>query len=188
MADFLEGDFRALIGGDNSDNRGSTLAVTANRDGSLLERTEDIIGQAERSVVSSTAILATGTTIFTIAGGPIKLLELISYCITSCDTTAATLQWSADGTVGAATTFTGASASLASFAAGGVIYCNFATLATAPVITGTTGVALSSVVTTGILVPAGIITTTIGSGPTTGTFAHYLRFKPMAPGITVTAS
>lgn len=134
--------------------------------------------------------LVTGTTIFTVTGGPIKITDLVSYCITSCDTTAATLQWSADGTVGAATTFSAASASLASFAAGGIIYNNFTTINTAPIITGTAGVALAGTTTStggAIYVPAGIITTTIGSGPTTGTFLHYMRWVPMGgPEVTVT--
>jgi hypothetical protein len=137
----------------------------------------------EKSLQTTTPqTLVTGITVFRVTGAPIILTQLMSYCITSCDTTASTLQWSADGDVGAATTFTAASASLASFAAGGVIYCNFATLSTAPVITGTTGVALTGVTTTGIIVPPGIITTTVGVGSTTGTFLHYLRYVPMSPG------
>lgn len=180
MSDFLEGDYRALIGGDNSDNRGSTTSVVANADGSILERLEGI-SQQSRVTVSSAAALVTGTTIFTIAGGFIKVLELISLCNTVCDTTAATLQWSADGTAAGqtATTFTGTSSSLASFAAGGIVYCNFAALTTAPIITGTTGVTLSSTTATGIIIPAGIITSTVGSGPTTGTFTHYLRWQAL---------
>jgi hypothetical protein len=45
--------------------------------------------------------------VFTVAGGPIRFIDLVSYVIVGGDSTAATLQWSADGTVGAATTFTG---------------------------------------------------------------------------------
>jgi len=136
----------------------------------------------EKSIQTDTPrTLITGTTIFRVVGGPIIITQLMSYCVTSCDTTAATFKWTADGDVGAATDFTGATTSIASFAAGGVIYCNFATLATAPVFTQTAGVALSGVSTTGVIVPAGIITTTIGSGPTTGTFLHYMRYTPMSP-------
>jgi hypothetical protein len=136
----------------------------------------------EKSIQTDTArTLITGTTIFRVVGGPIIITQLVSYCITACDGTAATLQWSADGDVGAAATFTGASGSLASFAAGGIINCNFVALTTAPIITGTAGVVLSGISTTGINVPAGIITTTIGSGPTTGTFLHFMRYTPMSP-------
>lgn len=146
----------------------------------------DPFDQAEVCLVSaSTAVLANGTTIFTVANGPINILQLISYCMTACDGTAATLQWSADGTVGAATTFTGASASLASLIAGAAIVCDFTALSTAPAIC-TAGVGLSANAARGIIVPAGIITTVVGSGPTTGTFKHFLRYQPMGTGIIVT--
>jgi len=63
------------------------------------------------TTTTGSAILANGTTVFTIGGGPIRLTDLVSYCTTGGDAAASTLQWSADGTVGAATTFTGASSS-----------------------------------------------------------------------------
>lgn len=133
------------------------------------------------------AVMVTATTIFTVAGGPIHIEELISLCLAANDGTASTLQWSADGTVGAATVFTAASASLASFAAGGMVVCNFTALNTAPDLI-TAGVGLASVKTRGIIVPAGIITTTIAVGSTTGTWQHFIRYKPMGSGVTVTAA
>lgn len=191
-SDFLEGNFRTIIGGDNANNQASTLSVVANRDGSMLERQEDVIDQAEKCVATGAAILANGTTVFTVAGGPARLLDLVSYCIVGSDAAASTLQWSADGTVGAATTFTAASSSLSSFAAGGIVYCNFTALNTAPVITQTAGVALAGTTTStggGIYVPAGIITMVIGGADsTTGTYKHYLRWKPLGPGVTITAA
>src|SRR6185369_1452642 len=89
------------------------------------------------------ALLVDGTTVFTVGGGPILITHLVSYVIVGGDTTAATLKWNADGTVGAATDFTGASSSLASLAAGGIVYCNSTAINTAPVITQTAGVALA---------------------------------------------
>lgn len=147
---------------------------------------------SQAGFVTSTgaALLVNGTTVFTVAGGPIKIVDLVSYVIVGGDATAATLQWSADGTVGAATTFSAASAALTSLAAGGIVYNNFTTINTAPVITQTAGVALAGPTTStggGIYVPAGIITMVIGSGPTvTATYAHYMRWVPMANGVTVT--
>jgi hypothetical protein len=138
------------------------------------------------------ALLVDGTTVFTIAGGPIRITDLVSYVIVGADAAAATLQWTADGTVGAATTFTGASASLASLAAGGIVYANFTALNTALVITQTAGVALHGPTTStggGIYVPAGVIKMVIGSGPTTtGTYKHFMRWVPLAPGVSVTAA
>jgi hypothetical protein len=149
----------------------------------------DGYGQA---VSTGAALLVNGTTVFTVTGGPILITHLISYVIVGGDSTAATLQWSADGTVGAATTFTAASGSLASLAAGGIVYCNLTTINTAPVITQTAGVALAGPTTStggGIYVPAGIITMVIGSGPTTtATYKHFMRWCPMDRGVTVTAA
>lgn len=144
------------------------------------------LAEAEMCVATAAAAtLVTGTTIFTIVNGPILIQQLVSVCITANDATASTLQWSADGTVGAATTFTGATATLASMAAGSMIVCNFTALATAPDII-TNGVGLASVAArNGIIVPAGIITTTVAVGSTTGTFIHYIRYKPLGPRVTV---
>jgi hypothetical protein len=136
-------------------------------------------GASKTSNTSVAAVMVTGTTIFTVAGGPIFIDELISLCLTPNDATASTLQWSADGTVGAATTFTGASASLASAIAGTMAVCNFTALSTAPDLI-VAGVGLASVKTRGIIVPAGIITTTIAVGSTTGTWNHFRRWRPMA--------
>lgn len=148
-----------------------------------------LLGQSEKSTqTTNAAVLVNGTTIFRINGGPIIVTDLISYSTTLCDGTASTLQWSADGDVGAATTFTGASASLAAFAAGGAIVCSFVALSTAPIITGVTGVVLSGAVSTGVVIPAGIITTVVGVGSTTGKFLHYLRYKPMSSNSVVVAA
>jgi hypothetical protein len=142
--------------------------------------------------VTGAAILTNGTTVFTVANGPIRIMDLVSYVIVGGDATAATLQWSADGTVGAATTFTGTSSALTSLAAGGIVYNNFTALTTAPVITQTAGVALAGPTTStggGVYVPAGIITMVIGSGPTvTATYQHFMRWMPLAQGVTVTAA
>jgi len=128
------------------------------------------------------SVLVNGTTIFTITGGPIQILALGCVCITANDATASTLQYSADGTDGAATTITGASASLAAAAAGTIVAAVPGTLATAPALYAN-GVGLAG--TVGIIVPAGIITTVVGVGSTTGTWRHFIRYMPLAPGVTV---
>lgn len=193
MADYLEGDYRAMMGGDNANNRQSTTSVVPNIDGSIVERLEEM-QSISRVAVSSAQLLVTGTTIFTVTGGPIIIWDLLSYCTVTCEATAFTLQWSVDGsaTGQAATTISAASGSLSAFAAGGVVYNNFTTINTAPVITQTAGVALRGPTTStggGIYAPAGIITTTIGSGPSaTGMFQHYMRWSAMGVGCVVTAS
>jgi len=147
----------------------------------------DILLQMERTATGSTAVMANGDTIFTIAGGPIKIVELVSVCITLNDATASTLQYSADPTVGAATTISGASASLANAAAGSGVVLNMTALATAPDVVDPL-VDLGGVDTRGIIVNEGIITIVVGVGTTTGTWKHYIRYQPLAPGVTVTGT
>lgn len=144
----------------------------------------------EQSVQTNTAaVMVTGLDVFTVSGGPIIIRELVSVCVTANDGTASTLQWRADGTDGAATTFTGASASLASAAAGTLAVSHFTATTTAPVLY-TAGVGISRPTSTahGMVVPAGIIEMVIAVGSTTGTWRHYLRYTPLGRGITVTAA
>lgn len=135
-------------------------------------------------VATSSAIMSNALTIFTVAGGPIELITLISFSATINDATASTLQYSTDPTVGAATTISGASASLANAAAG--TYINITgTLADAPVVT-TAATAISQAGR--ILIAPGIISLVVGVGSTTGTWQHNLRYVPLDRGVTVTAA
>lgn len=138
----------------------------------------------ESAVVSSnTGVMVNGATIFTVAGGPIMVTGLVSICQTANDTTASTLQYATTSTLGSlAGTISGASATLASAVAGTVVTLIGTALSTAPVISAT-GVGLMTI--TPIEVQAGIIKLTIGVGSTTGTWKHYLRYKPLAPNVTV---
>lgn len=140
---------------------------------------------AEKTAESTTAIIADAVTIFTVAGGPIKILDLVSYCITDNSAGTQTAKWVADPTVGSATDLSGATADIAPFTAGGIIYNNFTALSTAPVITQTNGVSLAAG-SPGLYVPAGVIYMSFtAGGPTDGTFKHYMRYKPLGSGITV---
>lgn len=134
------------------------------------------------TAAKNAAVLVNGTTIFTIVGGPIIIEELLAICITANDATASTLQFSADGTDGAATTISGASATLASKTAGTIVATVPGTLATAPAIYAN-GVGIAG--TVGIIVPAGIITTVVGVGSTTGTWKFVMRYRPLAAGVQV---
>ena len=151
---------------------------------SIAEVLREMYDQADKSVVKAAATIVSGTTQFTVAGGPIEILSLVSVCVTGNDATASTLQWSCDGTDGAATTFTGASASLANAAAGASVVVQGTGLTTAPIVNAS-GAGLGQTVTNGIVIPAGIITTTVAVGSTTGTWSHHLRYRPLARGVTV---
>lgn len=132
--------------------------------------------------VKSAATLVNGTTLFTITGGPIIIEELIALCITANDATASTLQFSADGTDGAATTISGASASLASATAGTIVATVPGTLATALAVYAN-GVGIAG--TVDIIVPAGIITSVVGVGSTTGTWEIRMRYRPLTQSVIV---
>ena len=155
---------------------------------SIAEVLREAYDQEDKCVTNTTAALVNSTTLFTIAGGPIEILSLVARCVTGNDGTASTLQWSADPTDGAAATFSGASASLANALAGALVILLGTALTTAPTVT-TTGVGLSftgATPTTGIIVGAGIITSVIGTGSTTGTWQMHMRYRPLARGVTVT--
>lgn len=153
--------------------------------GTILPANTSLYDLSERVITNAAATLVTGTTIFTIAGGPIEILSLVARCVTGNDATGSTLQWSADPTDGAAVTFSGASVSLASALAGAMVVLQGTTLATAPVVNAS-GVGLGQGTTQGIVVGAGVITTTVGVGSTTGTWMHHMRFRALANGVTVT--
>lgn len=142
----------------------------------------------EKVAVKSAATIVNGQTLFTIAGGPIEILELYSYCATANDATASTLQYSSTPTLGSTKTISGASATLGSATAGTSVTLNATSLATAPdIVTGANGgVAIGANVANKIIVNAGTITAVVGVGSTTGTWSHHLRYRPLARGVTVT--
>ena len=142
---------------------------------------------SDRAIATAAAAMVNGTTIFTIAGGAIRIEELISECISANDGTASTLQWQSAPTVGSAATISGASGSLASVAAGATVRLATTALTTAPVIAlaAAGGVQLGTNVANRITVPPGTLKTVIGVGSTTGTWKHFLRYTPLATGVTV---
>lgn len=149
-----------------------------------LEIVDDV---ADKAIATAAAVMVNGTTIFTIAGGPIRIEELISECISANDGTASTLQWQSAPTVGSAATISGASASLASVAAGATVRLAPTALTTAPVVAlaAAGGVQLGTNVANRITVQPGTLKTVIAVGSTTGTWKHFLRYTPLATGVTV---
>lgn len=148
----------------------------------------DGLGQVTKT---GAALLVNGTTVFTVSGGFIRITDLVSINVVDSDSAASTIQWSADGTLGSATTITGASASTASVAPGGIVNCDFTTLATAPVIAAN-GVALQGTTTStggSVIIPAGILKMVIGGADTTTTtWRHIIRWIPLEPGVSVSAA
>lgn len=139
------------------------------------------------AAVTGAAVISNGLTLFTVAGGPIEIEELLSICQTANDTTASTLQYQSAGTLGSTTqTISGATTTLASAAAGTSVIMQGTALTTAPVINAN-GAGITAV-NGSIVVPAGTIKAVVGVGSTTGTWKHYIRYRPLAPGATVTAA
>lgn len=149
---------------------------------SLAEAIREMYNQEEKAISTAAAVIANGTaTIFTVAGGPIEVLNILSVCVTANDATATTLKYTADPTDGTATDLCAASGSLASATAGTIVNIT-GTLANAAVITAQ-GTAISQAGR--VVVPAGVIQAITATGPTTGTWTHHLRYKPLARGVTV---
>lgn len=150
---------------------------------SLAEVLREIYDQQEKVATTAAAVIANGTaTVFTVAGGPILVHNIISVCVTANDSTATTLKWAANPTDGDATDLCAASASLGDAVAGTIVNIT-GTVANAAVVT-VHGTAISQAGK--LVVPAGVITSITGVGATTGTWTHHLRYSPLARGVTVT--
>jgi hypothetical protein len=147
-----------------------------NRNGTQVSGISDLI------VVSSTRVMTNGDIIFT-AQGDVTFHDLVSECITANDATLTTVQYSITPTVGSATAISGVSGSLASVTAGTIVTVVGDALTTSPTISAT-GVGLSQAAR-GIFFPSGTLTLVIATGPTTGTWRHYLRYSPAEPGAVV---
>jgi hypothetical protein len=142
-----------------------------------------IYAAIEKCFTTVAAVMTNGDVVFTVVGGPIKILDIVSECMTANGAGATTMQWSSSPTVGSATTFSGASASLANATAGTTVRLAPTALSTAPVIVAASagGVQLGTNVANFIVVAQGTITLVIGTGPTTGTWRHSIRYAPLSP-------
>ena len=138
---------------------------------------------AEKPATTSTKVMTNADIIFNVFGD-IEILNLFSECITPNGVALTTMQYNCTPTVGTATPISGASASLASATAGTIVTLDGTTLATAPTITPA-GVSFGQI-DRGIIMTRGTIGLVIATGPTTGTWKHYLRYRPLEDGAYVT--
>lgn len=149
--------------------------------------TLQLAGGVVNSIATGAAVISNNLALFTVTGGPVQILSLVSICQTANDATASTLQYESTGTLGATTqTISGASAALTSAAAGESVVLQGTALSTAPVLNAN-GAGIQAVPAS-IIVPAGSIKAVVGVGSTTGTWKHFLRYAPLAPGATVVAA
>lgn len=146
----------------------------------MTKSINDIIASSivEGVAVKDAAVIVNGDVLFT-AVGDVEIINLFSECISANDITASTVQYSITPTVGSATAISGASASLASALAGSTLTLDGTALSTAPNY-ATTGVSLGTI--RGIVFKSGTLKVVVGVGSTTGTWKHYLRYKPLESG------
>lgn len=143
--------------------------------------------QSERCIEAPAQAPVDGAIIFTVTGGPIQILELISVCTVTNSGTATTIQWQSVPTAGSAATFSGASASLTSCVPGAALLLTPTALTTAPtiVLASAGGVCLGLVAQNHIIVQAGTIKTVVTNALASARWIHYLRFKPLGPSVQV---
>lgn len=161
---------------------------------SIAAAIREIYDQSEKVISTITAqVLTLGTnTAFTVAGGGIEILNLGAQCVTPNGAgQATTLQWAFDGTNGSATTITGASGTLASLAAGDLVFADLTLLTTTPIIMSTgISASLGPTVTQRLVYTngPGILTMVVGTATSTGTWNQFMRYRPLNRGVTVTAA
>lgn len=136
------------------------------------------LGAPEAVASSATATMVNGSTIFT-ASGKVAILQLFSQCVTANGATASTLQYSITPTGLSASTISGASSSLANAIVGTTVNLDGTALSTAPTVLPN-ATALSTI--RAIVFHAGVLTIVVGVGSTTGTWKHYMRYRPIEPG------
>jgi hypothetical protein len=146
--------------------------------------------QVNSNVETGAKVMVNGDTVFNVIGGAIRIVDILSTCITANNGTASTMQWRSTPTVGTATTFSGASASLASATAGTDVRLAPTALSTALVVTAASagGVTLGTNVANQIVIKDGTIDLVIGVGSTTGTWKHAIAYIPLTPNSVVVAN
>ena len=131
------------------------------------------------------SIITNGGALFTISNGPVLLKQIIGICVTDNDATASTVQFTLTPTVGSAVNLSIASASIASRVAGDIIILPAQAFTSAPTVAAVAAVNATDANT--IVVPEGVISTTVGVGPTTGTWKWFFRYFPLITNSTVSA-
>mgnify|MGYP001767849927 CR=1 FL=1 len=181
VADGTANKYSSDVIGDKTDAAVQVVGTTK----SLMAYLKGLVNFMPVTVVTAAAVMVNGDTIFTVAGGPIEIIHLMSVCVTANDATASTLQYSQTNSELGAATFSGASASLANAAVNSFVTLQKTALATAALLS-TEGVTISSTGPSTIIMLPGLIKIVIGVGSTTGTWKHYLTYRPLAVGVTVT--
>lgn len=169
----------------------STATITAVADGSNLERLEFV--QQQYSVVKAINGFANGTAgLFTIAGGPIQIVDIVSYVTVEIGGEGNLVNYNINPTTpGTDTAFgTDGTALETNGNAIGTLYTWNGVIAND--LTDTTnGTALSGGTAANgehLIVPIGALElATANDGTVSGEITVYMTYRPLAPGVTVTA-
>lgn len=159
---------------------------------SMAEVLREIYDLGER-VASNTGVALTGgdvVDVFTIAGGPIMLLGLWVDITTAVSANASLIHFESDPTVGASNTDIAegtAAPDIASAALGDVFHINGDSQDVMKKAANGTDLPMMENQNGGIFVPVGGIDLKLStSDPTTGAATIWIRYKPLARGVTVT--
>jgi hypothetical protein len=142
------------------------------------------LGQDVTVLMTTPKVMTTGDIIFT-TSGDILMFALLSECYTVNSAAAATVQYSVTNNNTATTTaISGVSASLASAAVGVSIITQLGALANVPVVTTASGVGVFP--WGAVRIPGNSqIKLVVATGPTTGTWKHYIKYQQLEAGATV---
>lgn len=132
---------------------------------------------SETTAQTPVGVVTNGDILFTVVGD-IQIISLVSECYTTGTPAASTFQYQSAPTMGVAATFTGATGSLATAVAGSsVIVADGQATVPSFIVSGANN---NNTYPIGIFCPAGTIKIVVGTGPTTGTWKHYLRYYPLS--------
>jgi hypothetical protein len=175
------------IGANSANNSFDSSTVAANADGSVLEREEYIqtdMLALPRCVASTAKSLTTGNvTIFTITGGPIKILEIVGIVTTVAQAQATSCKLQAVTTTPSATVDMSAGAVDLTGADAGASIRHINTTAILTVVTAGFVMEGNAFATndTQFLVPVGSIQLNNASATNSGAITWYLRYVPLSP-------
>jgi hypothetical protein len=194
-----------VLGENSADNAYVSDSVVGNADGSVLERLEYVQTQ-ETSILADTAAIdalrahAVSKTIstiangnnnlFVVAGGPIKIIEIVGYVATEIGAESCLINYNIDPTAPATDTVFGTDGTALEINADavGTLY-TWTGVVAADLVATTNGVALGLPTYSGIIVPAGSIElAAVHDGTCAGAITVYMRYVPLASGATVTAA
>ena len=176
-----------MIGADDANNEFASTLVTANVDGSVLERLEDLKDRSTRCATSSLAAAAfTGTaTKFTVAGGPVVIKHMGLLITTAIPAGANTLKFSFTPTGGGATDLCGATDTASAGAS--QLFLVDGVKATGLVKTTDVGIGVAANEHMPIVLGTGVIQTIFSAGaPATGAGTLFVEWAPLVPGATLT--